>query len=57
MFLKKKHANLVIVSVLGGVREIRTPEPLLTVTRFPGVPLQPLEHHSKMFVLLLWVQR
>ena len=33
--LKKKHANLVIVSVLGGVREIRTPEPLLTVTRFP----------------------
>ena len=44
--LKKKHANLVIVSVLGGVREIRTPEPLLPVTRFPGVPLQPLEHHS-----------
>ena len=33
--LKKKHANLVLVSVLGGVREIRTPEPLLTVTRFP----------------------
>ena len=29
-----------------GVREIRTPEPLLTVTRFPGVPLQPLEHLS-----------
>ena len=30
----------------GGVREIRTPESLLTITRFPGVPLQPLEHHS-----------
>ncbi len=25
---------------------IRTPETLLTFTRFPGVPLQPLEHHS-----------
>ena len=30
----------------GGVRGIRTPETLLTSTRFPGVPLQPLEHHS-----------
>ena len=29
-----------------GVTEIRTREPLVTVTRFPGVPLQPLEHHS-----------
>ena len=29
-----------------GVRGIRTPETLLTFTRFPGVPLQPLEHHS-----------
>ncbi len=32
---------------LSGVGEIRTREPLLTVTRFPGVPLQPLEHHSR----------
>ena len=29
-----------------GERGIRTPEPLWTVTRFPGVPLQPLEHLS-----------
>ena len=29
-----------------GVRGIRTPDTLLTYTRFPGVPLQPLEHHS-----------
>ena len=29
-----------------GVRGIRTPEPLVTTTRFPGVPLQPLEHLS-----------
>lgn len=29
-----------------GVGEIRTREPLLATTRFPGVPLQPLEHHS-----------
>ena len=34
------------------MREIRTPEPLLTVTRFPGVPLQPLEHHSNC----VWVE-
>ena len=30
-----------------GETGIRTPEPLWTVTRFPGVPLQPLEHLSK----------
>ena len=36
----------VVGSLWGGVREIRTPESLLTITRFPGVPLQPLEHHS-----------
>ena len=29
-----------------GERGIRTPESLLTITRFPGVPLQPLEHLS-----------
>ncbi len=35
--------------LLCGVTEIRTREPLVTVTRFPGVPLQPLEHHSNIF--------
>ena len=29
-----------------GKRGIRTPEPVSPVTRFPGVPLQPLEHLS-----------
>ncbi len=32
-----------------GENGIRTREPLLTVTRFPGVPLQPLEHLSLHF--------
>ena len=31
-----------------GESEIRTREPLLTTTRFPGVPLQPLEHLSSL---------
>ena len=31
-----------------GERGIRTPETLLTFTRFPGVPLQPLEHLSNL---------
>ena len=31
---------------LCGERGIRTPETLLEFTRFPGVPLQPLEHLS-----------
>ena len=31
-----------------GGRGIRTPDTLLAYTRFPGVPLQPLEHHSKV---------
>ena len=30
-----------------GETGIRTPETLLEFTRFPGVPLQPLEHLSK----------
>ena len=34
------------------MREIRTPEPLLTVTDFPDQPLQPLEHHSKFSVVI-----
>ena len=37
---------LIISAVLGGVTEIRTRDTLLGYTRFPGVPLQPLEHHS-----------
>ncbi len=31
-----------------GVTEIRTRDTLLAYTRFPGVPLQPLEHHSNL---------
>ena len=38
---------LIISASLCGVRGIRTPDTLLAYTRFPGVPLQPLEHHSK----------
>ena len=34
------------VKVFCGERGIRTPETLLEFTRFPGVPLQPLEHLS-----------
>ena len=32
--------------ILRGETGIRTPDTLLTYTRFPGVPLQPLEHLS-----------
>ena len=32
-----------------GENRIRTCEPVLPVTRFPGVPLQPLEHLSKKY--------
>ncbi len=35
------------LTIYCGVRGIRTPDTLLGYTRFPGVPLQPLEHHSK----------
>lgn len=34
-----------------GETGIRTPDTLLTYTRFPGVPLQPLEHLSFCFVV------
>ena len=34
-----------------GENRIRTCEPVLPVTRFPGVPLQPLEHLSFIFAL------
>ena len=30
-----------------GEKEIRTPDTLLEYTRFPGVPLKPLEHLSR----------
>ena len=33
---------------LCGERGIRTPVPLLATTRFPGVPLKPLEHLSSV---------
>ena len=35
----------------GGKEGIRTPEALLTLTRFPGGPLQPLEHLSVGLIL------
>ena len=38
--------NLLIFRAYCGERGIRTPDTLLTYTRFPGVPLQPLEHLS-----------
>ena len=33
-------------SLFSGATEIRTRDTLLAYTRFPGVPLQPLEHRS-----------
>ena len=44
----KKVADAVAFATfsLGGKEGIRTPEALLTLTRFPGGPLQPLEHLS-----------
>lgn len=38
--------------ILGGQRGIRTPDTLLTYTRFPGVRLQPLGHPSKFINLM-----
>ena len=37
---------LLILSLYRGETGIRTPDTLLGYTRFPGVPLQPLEHLS-----------
>ncbi len=39
---------MLMPAVSCGVSEIRTRDTLLAYTRFPGVPLQPLEHHSKV---------
>ena len=47
--LERKRALTIILIIsasLCGVTEIRTRDTLLAYTRFPGVPLQPLEHHS-----------
>ena len=41
--------NLLIFSVCCGERGIRTPETVSPFTRFPGVPLQPLEHLSMRY--------
>ena len=47
---KEKCRNELTISKLrhyySGERGIRTPDTLLTYTRFPGVPLKPLEHLS-----------
>ena len=44
--------NHLIINVVCGVREIRTPDTLSGYTNFPGLPLQPLEHHSIATLLL-----
>ena len=47
---KKRYTRYLIdVSCVSlcGATEIRTRDTLLGYTRFPGVPLQPLEHRSK----------
>ena len=41
-----KSRKCLIYTLSCGERGIRTPDTLLTYTRFPGVPLQPLEHLS-----------
>ena len=45
---KGLHRKSTIQPLLGGERGIRTPVPLLATTRFPGVPLKPLEHLSSV---------
>ena len=45
----KKDAQASLASfflLICGETEIRTPDTLLAYTRFPGVPLKPLEHLS-----------
>lgn len=44
-----RFCNHLIINVVCGVREIRTPDTLSGYTNFPGLPLQPLEHHSLLF--------
>ena len=53
--IAKNPAGRIVSGIyFSGVREIRTPGTLLAHTRFPGVPLQPLEHHSNFYVLSLF---
>ena len=47
----KKTARCYAAHCFCGVSEIRTRDTLLAYTRFPGVPLQPLEHHSSFLRL------
>ena len=42
-----------IVFLFSGESGIRTRDTLLAYTRFPGVPLQPLEHHSKILRIFI----
>ncbi len=46
------HWGFPVPSLRCGERGIRTPETLLTFTRFPDVPLQPLEHLSSQGAFL-----
>ena len=43
---RKREPDWFPLSYFRGENRIRTCEPVLPVTRFPGVPLQPLEHLS-----------
>ena len=43
---RKHFIYQVFAAIFGGKEGIRTLEALLTLTRFPGGPLQPLEHLS-----------
>ena len=43
---KKTRLTSLVFYIICGENRIRTCEPVLPVTRFPGVPLQPLEHLS-----------
>ena len=47
--MRKRQACACLFLILCGEDRIRTYEPLSAVTRFPGVPLQPLEHLSFVF--------
>ena len=43
----RRDTKKAMLSMASGENRIRTCEPVLPVTRFPGVPLQPLEHLSR----------
>lgn len=52
---KKKPTDFQQVSICkSGENRIRTCEPVLPATRFPGVPLQPLEHLSFNVLQIPW---